>query len=46
MIDLTTLRRTVLTIPAGVKIGAPQWSADGKTAALLPIGRIELKSCF
>ena len=35
LIDLTTLRRTVLAIPAGVKIGVPQWSADGNTAALL-----------
>ncbi|MFN0103971.1 MAG: prolyl oligopeptidase family serine peptidase [Bryobacteraceae bacterium] len=35
MIDLTTLRRTTLAIPAGAKIGAPQWSPDGKMAALL-----------
>ncbi|MBI2686492.1 MAG: S9 family peptidase [Acidobacteria bacterium] len=35
MIDLTTLRRTPLAIPAGARVGAPQWSADGKMAALL-----------
>lgn len=34
-IDLATLRKTALAIPAGTKVGAPQWSPDGKRAALL-----------
>jgi len=34
-IDLSTLRRTPLAIPAGAKVGSPQWSPDGKTAAVL-----------
>ena len=35
IIDLITLRKTGMGIPAGAKIGTPQWSPDGKTAALL-----------
>jgi dipeptidyl aminopeptidase/acylaminoacyl peptidase len=35
MIDLATLRKTVLAIPVGAKVGAPQWSPDGKRAAFL-----------
>ena len=35
LIDLATLRRAALAIPAGAKIGTPQWSGDGKTAAFL-----------
>jgi dipeptidyl aminopeptidase/acylaminoacyl peptidase len=35
IVNLTTLSKTPLAIPAGAKIGSPQWSPDGKTAALL-----------
>lgn len=35
MIDLDTLRRTQLMIPAGAKIGLPQWAGDGNMAAIL-----------
>ena len=35
LVDLTTLRKTPLAVPAGAKLGAPQWSPDGMTAALL-----------
>lgn len=35
IIDLITLRKTEMGIPAGAKIGTPQWSPDGKTAAML-----------
>jgi len=37
LVDLATLKKTPLTIPAGVKTGAPQWSGDGKLAAMLAI---------
>ena len=35
LVNLATLAKSPLAIPAGAKIGAPQWSPDGKTAALL-----------
>jgi len=35
LIDLATVRKTALAIPAGAKIGTPQWGPDGKTAAIL-----------
>ncbi|MBL8237500.1 MAG: S9 family peptidase [Bryobacterales bacterium] len=35
LIDLTTLRKTRLAVPAGAQLGAPQWSRDGRTAAML-----------
>ena len=44
LVDLTTLQKAALAIPAGVNIGTPQWSPDGKTAAMLAIhaDRIEV----
>ena len=35
LVNLATLSKSALAIPAGAKIGVPQWSPDGKTAALL-----------
>ena len=35
LVNLTTLAKSSLAIPAGAKISSPQWSPDGKTAALL-----------
>jgi len=35
LVDLATLRKTALPVPTGARIGTPQWSADGKKAALL-----------
>ncbi len=34
-VDLNLLRRGPLVIPAGARLGSPQWSPDGKMAALL-----------
>ena len=44
LIDLNTLRRVSLAIPAGARIGTPQWGPDGKTAAFATYfeDRIEL----
>jgi dipeptidyl aminopeptidase/acylaminoacyl peptidase len=35
LIDLTSLKRTAVSIPSGAKLGSAQWSPDGKTAAFL-----------
>jgi dipeptidyl aminopeptidase/acylaminoacyl peptidase len=33
LIDLTTLRRTPISLPPGGRLGSPQWSPDGARAA-------------
>ena len=35
LIDLASLKKSAVTIPAGAKLGAAQWSPDGKTVAFL-----------
>jgi dipeptidyl aminopeptidase/acylaminoacyl peptidase len=44
VVDLATRKKTPVAIPAGARLGAPQWSADGKlaAAAVYHADRIEL----